>query len=102
VGRPYKDGSPAKKRIKLCGVWTPHGRCYCPQVKLRRCEYHVECLKADSLYRMLVTAKAAERKIMLDALDVAQKMMPSWTYENPQGEAELMKSAEQERRDGSE
>jgi hypothetical protein len=68
MGRDHKDGSTAKKKIKFCGVWTLHGRCYLPQVKFRRCEYHVECLRADSLYRLLVKANAAERKVILDAL----------------------------------
>jgi hypothetical protein len=81
VGRPTKNGAPARR--PPCGVFIAERNafCDCPQKWLGRCEFHLAALKADSLYAKLKNAKAGERKRMLAALDAVQKRRPSFCYE---------------------
>jgi hypothetical protein len=87
VGKMSGDGRKRRKPRKVipCGVLTPHGFCDLPQKRFRRCEYHVECLKADDLYLTAVRMHAAERKIFLDILDREQKTRKPWAYTNDTG-----------------
>jgi hypothetical protein len=99
MGRPHKDGSPARKRTPSpCGVFIAARNAFCdrPQKWLGRCEYHLVALKADSLYGMLKKAKAAERRRILTALDAVQKRREPWTYTNDEGERQLAEQAELE------
>jgi hypothetical protein len=91
-----RDGRSRHRCTQECGVFTPHGFCECPQKRWGRCEYHIECLKADSHFEMLRTANAADRKRILAVLDNVQKVRPHYEYENPEGEAELIAAAAQE------
>jgi hypothetical protein len=87
-----------------CGVWLPAEQKFCeePALSLRRCRRHYENLKRDSLFESLQSMDKERREKALDMLDAVQKQRESWTYENAQGEAELIAAAqEMENSDGA-
>ena len=96
-----KDGRSSRPKAK-CGIWMPATRDFCEELNFcyRRCQKHYEILKRDAkLFKRLRAASREERAVMLDALDLVQKVRPesSWEYENPAGEAELIARGEEMR-----
>jgi hypothetical protein len=94
-----KDGRTRGRSV--CGVWIAMENKFCEEFvfSLRRCTKHYSNLKKDDLWASLHRMDREQREIALDCLDSIQKRRPSWTYGNPQGEAELIASQEHRERE---
>jgi len=71
------------KARKICGVFIPERNGFCDLPVsgwYRRCDYHTNALRQDSLFETLRRMKAAQRNIALDVLDAVQKKRPHWEY----------------------
>jgi hypothetical protein len=101
VGRPHVDGTPAV--CNPCGVWIQAEGRFCeePQFSYRLCHTHYKNLMKTedgdverSLWFSLHEMSKEQRERALAMLFDTIKRRPSWIYENPEGERQLM--AEQE------
>ncbi|MGA8224408.1 MAG: hypothetical protein WB780_22370 [Candidatus Acidiferrales bacterium] len=73
-----------KHRSPPCGVFIPERNAFCDLYCVsifRRCQYHSNALKQDSLYARLKKMKRPEQKRALDILDSVQKVRPHWEYQ---------------------
>ena len=86
--------------VSRCGVFVPNenGGHFCEErsFSYRRCSAHYRALayaeeNGHSLLESLRRMGHEQRELALDMLDNNEKRRPSWCYENPEGEEELMR-----------